>query len=132
MINETRSPTLAREVSRWEIVGLAVNDVIGSGIYLLPAAAAALLVPSSIWGVILAGCAVALLVLCFVEAASYFDETGSGYLYTREAFGAFIGFEVGWMTWLARIASVAALMAGFSLATTYLWPAAEGGWVRIM
>ncbi len=126
------SPTLVRAVSRWQIVGLALNDVIGSGVYLLPAAAAALLGPASVWAVALAGMAVALLVLCFAEASSYFDEPGGAYLYTREAFGAFAGFEVGWMTWLARIASVASLSAGFALATSFLWPAAGAGWPRAL
>jgi len=123
---------LVRAVSRWEIVGLAINGVIGSGVYLLPAAAAALLGAASIWAVVLAGLAVALLVLCFAEASSYFDEPGGGYLYAREAFGAFVGFEVGWMTWLARVASVASLSAGFALATSYLWPAAAHGWARAL
>ena len=104
--------------------------MIGSGVYLLPAAAAALLGVASIWAVLLAGFAVALLVLCFAEAASYFDQEGSAYLYTREAFGDFVGFEVGWMTWLARVASVATLSAGFALAVSYFWPAAAEGWVR--
>ncbi len=123
-------PGLVRAVSRWQIVGLAINDVIGSGVYLLPAGAALLLGPASIWAVLLAGATVALLVLCFAEAASYFDGTGGGYLYTREAFGEFVGFEVGWMTWLARIASVAALTAGFAQAVSFVWPAAAGGWER--
>ncbi|MGH7480973.1 MAG: APC family permease [Longimicrobiales bacterium] len=127
---ETSSPTLVRAVSRWEIVGIAMNDVIGSGVYLLPAAAALLLGPASVWAVVLAGAAVMLLVLCFAEASSYFDQPGGGYLYTREAFGPFIGFEVGWMTWLARVASVASLSNGFALATSFLWPAATEGWVR--
>src|SRR5688500_19172180 len=124
-------PTLKRAVSRWEIVGLALNDVIGSGVYLLPAAAAALLGAASVWAVLLAGFAVLLLVLCFAEAASHFDEPGSGYLYTREAFGAFIGFEVGWMTWLARIASVASLSHGFALALGSFCPAANAGLGRV-
>ncbi|HZD53540.1 MAG TPA: APC family permease [Woeseiaceae bacterium] len=123
-------PALVRAVSRWQIVGLAINDVIGSGVYLLPAGAALLLGPASIWAVVLAGLTVALLVLCFAEAASYFEGTGGGYLYTREAFGEFIGFEVGWMTWLARIASVAALTAGFAQAVGFVWPPAAGGWPR--
>jgi basic amino acid/polyamine antiporter, APA family len=124
------SPRLVRAVSRWEIVGLAFNDVIGSGVYLLPAAATALLGPASLWAVVLTGCAVGLLVLCFAEAASYFDEPGGAYLYTREAFGRFVGFEVGWMTWLARVASVASLSNGFALAVSYLWPVAGAGWPR--
>jgi APA family basic amino acid/polyamine antiporter len=80
--------------------------------------------------VALAGCAVALLVLCFAEAATYFDQPGGAYLYTRAAFGDFVGFQVGWMTWLARVASVASLSAGLALATSYLWPAAAEGWAR--
>ena len=124
-------PSLVRGVSRWQLVGLSINDVVGSGVYLLPAAAAAVLGPTSVWAVVLAGAAVGLLVLCFAEAASYFDEPGAGYLYTREAFGPFVGFEVGWMTWLARIASVASLSNGLALATAYLWPAAAAGWFRV-
>ena len=121
---------LERAVRRWQIVGYSLNDVIGSGVYLLPAAATALLGPASIWAVALAGTAVLLIVLCFAEAATHFREPGSGYLYAREAFGDFIGFEVGWMTWLARVASVASLSAGFAQALSYAWPAAEQGWGR--
>jgi len=126
------SPTLRRTVTRWEIVGLSINDVIGSGVYLLPAAAAALLGPASLWAVLCAGFAVMLIVLCFAEAGSHFDEAGSGYVYTREAFGDFIGFEVGWMTWLARVASVASLSNGFALALTFLWPGAIEGPARVV
>lgn len=121
------TPALRRVVSRWEIVAFSLNDVVGSGVYLLPAAAAALLGGASLWAVVAAGFAVLLLVLCFAEAASHFDRPGSAYLYTRTAFGELFGFEVGWMTWLARVSSVASLSAGFAQAISYLWPAAERG-----
>jgi basic amino acid/polyamine antiporter, APA family len=123
---------LVRAVTRWQIVGLSINDVVGSGVYLLPAAAAALLGPASIWAVVVAGVAVGLLVLCFAEASSYFDQPGGGYLYTREAFGPFVGFEVGWMTWLARVASVASLSNGLALAIAFIWPDASSGWPRAL
>ena len=84
---------LTRAVSRWEIVGLALNDVVGSGVYLLPAGAALLLGWVSVWAVVAAGAAVLLVVLCFAEAASHFDGPGSAYLYARTAFGDFVGFE---------------------------------------
>ncbi len=125
-------PTLKRVVSRWQIVALALNDVVGSGVYLLPAAAAAMLGPASLWAVALAGLAVLLIVLCFAEASSHFEGPGSSYLYAREAFGAFIGFEIGWMMWLARVASVASLSVGFALALGYLVPAATSGFGRTM
>jgi len=88
-----QSPGFLRVVSRWEIVALAVNDVIGSGVYLiLPVAAAALLGPASIWAIAAAGVAVLLIVLCFAEASSLFDSPGGAIVYTRAAFGDFVGF----------------------------------------
>jgi amino acid transporter len=115
-------------VSRWEIVALSVNDVIGSGVYLiLPVAAAQLLGPASVWAILAAGFAVLLLVLCFAEASSRFDEPGGAIVYTRAAFGDFVGFEVGWMTWIARISSIAGLSVFFARAVGYLWPGAKAG-----
>ena len=121
------TPGLRRTVGRWQLLGLSINDVVGSGIYLLPAAAAALLGPASVWAVLLAGVAVALLVLCYAEAASHFDRPGGGYLYAREAFGPFVGFEVGWMLLLTRVATAAALANGLAAAVTHAWPAAGSG-----
>lgn len=127
----TPRPTLRRAVGRWQLYGLSINDVIGSGIYLLPAAAAALLGPASLWGILLAGLAVSLLVLCYAQAASHFDQPGGSYLYAREAFGPFVGLEVGWMQVLTRIASAAALANGLAEAVTHFWPGAASGGARI-
>jgi basic amino acid/polyamine antiporter, APA family len=127
---------LLRAVSRWQIVALSVNDVIGSGVYLiLPVAAALLLVPASVWAILAAGFAVLLLVLCFAEASSLFDRPGGAIVYTQAAFGDFVGFEVGWMTWIARISSIAGLSVFFARAVGYLWPAAKSGvgqWATIV
>jgi len=109
---------------------MAINDVVGSGVYLLPATAAAMLGSASVWAVIIAGFAVSLLVLCFAEASSHFDQPGGAYLYTREAFGHFVGFEVGWMTWLARVAVLASLANGLVQAAAYFWPLVGHGWRR--
>ena len=76
-----------------------------------------------------------LLVLCFAEAGSLFDRAGGAYVYTRAAFGNFAGFEVGWMTWIARVASVAGLSVFFARAVGFLWEGARGGlgkWVTIL
>jgi amino acid transporter len=115
-----------RVVTRWEIVALALNDVIGSGVYLLPASAA-VLGPKSPLAVVFAGLAVLLVVLCFAEAASRFDEPGGGYLYAREAWGEFAGFEVGWMAFLTRVAVLASLSAGLAQVLGFLWPLARSG-----
>jgi APA family basic amino acid/polyamine antiporter len=117
-----------RAVSRWEVVAISVNGVIGSGVYLvLPVAAAELLGPASVWAILTAGFAVLLIVLCFAEAASLFDKPGGAYLYARAAFGEFVGFEVGWMTWIARTAAVASLSVFFARAVGYVWEGADHG-----
>jgi APA family basic amino acid/polyamine antiporter len=109
-------------------VALSVNDVIGSGVYLiLPVAAAQLLGPASVWAILAAGIGVLLLVLCFAEAGSLFDRAGGAIVYTRAAFGDFAGFEVGWMSWIARVASIASVSVFFARAVGYLWPAAKSG-----
>jgi basic amino acid/polyamine antiporter, APA family len=109
-------------------VALSINDVVGSGVYLiLPVAAAQLLGPASVWAILAAGFAVLLLVLCFAEAGSLFDKPGGAYVYTRAAFGEFVGFEVGWMTWIARVSSIASLSVFFSRAVGYLWEGANHG-----
>lgn len=121
------STGLVRAVGRWQIVGLSINDVVGSGIYLLPAAAALLLGGASLWAILAAGLAVTLLVLCYAQASSHFDQPGGAYLYAREAFGPFAGFLTGWMTLITRVTVAAALSNGLALAVSLFWPWAASG-----
>src|SRR6266496_2994822 len=68
---------------------------------------------------------VTLIILCFAEVSSRFDETGGPYLYASTAFGPIVGFEVGWLTWLARLTAFA---ANCNLMISYLgffYPAAN-------
>ncbi|HMB80210.1 MAG TPA: APC family permease, partial [Vicinamibacterales bacterium] len=61
--------------------------------------------------------------LCIAELSSRFDTTGGPYLYTRAAFGDFVGFEIGWMQWFSRATSQASIMAATAVALGYYWPA---------
>jgi APA family basic amino acid/polyamine antiporter len=121
------SPGLLRAVGRWQIVGLSINSVVGSGVYLLPATAFALLGPFSVWGVLAAGLTVSLLVLCYAAAASRFEQQGGSALYAQEAFGPFAGFQIGWATWLTRVATAASLSNGLADAIARFWPPAGTG-----
>ncbi len=122
------APGFLRAVSRLEVLALSVNSVIGSGVYLvLPVAAAQLLGAASIWAILAGGFAVLLIVLCFAEASSLFDRPGGAYVYAREAFGEFVGFEVGWMTWISRVTAVASLSVFFARVLGYVWEGADRG-----
>lgn len=124
---QTQGPALLRDVGRWQVVGLSINDVVGSGIYLLPAVAFAMLGSFSVWAVLLAGATVGLLVLCYAKASSYFDQPGGSYLYAREAFGPFVGFQIGWTIWLTRVTVAASLSNGLASAIERFWEPAAGG-----
>ena len=82
--------TLRRQLHRWDLTAIGVNQVIGSGIFLLPSAVAAQIGAWSIPAFVLAGVASMLVALCFAEVGSRFASTGGPYLYTRAAFGRFI------------------------------------------
>ena len=113
---------LVRAVGFWGLVAMCINAVIGSGVFLLPSESFKLLGPFSLWAPLIAAVPVFILVLCFAEAASHFTEPGGAYLYARTAFGDFIGFETGWMNWIARVTSLASLSNGFVVSLARLFP----------
>lgn len=122
-----RSAELVRTVGFWGLVAFCINAVVGSGVFLLPSETYALLGPFSLWAPILFALPVFVLVLCFASAAAHFSAPGGPYLYAGTAFGDFVGFETGWMNWLARLTSLAALANGFVVTVARVWPAAGEG-----
>jgi basic amino acid/polyamine antiporter, APA family len=116
------SEKLVRAVGFWGLVAMCINGVVGSGVFLLPSESFSLLGPFSLWAPALFAIPVLIFALCFAEASSYFTAPGGAYLYSRTAFGDFIGFETGWMNTLARITSLASLSNGVVLAAAHLFP----------
>jgi APA family basic amino acid/polyamine antiporter len=126
------STTLIRTVGFWGLVLMCINAVIGSGVFLLPYESYKLLGPISLWAPLLFAIPVFILVLCFAEAASHFDQPGGAYQYARTAFGDFVGFETGWMNWLARVTSLASLSNAFVLSLGLLAPTLAAGAPRAL
>jgi len=122
------SASLKRSLSLSAVVALGINGVIGQGIFLLPGLAAGLMGPASLVGVVLGAGLCFLIALCFAEVGSRFSDTGGAYVYAREAFGDFVGFEVGWMTCCVAVISWAALANGFTLVLGHFVPAVTEGW----
>ena len=79
------TPTLKRELGRWDLTAIGVNQVIGGAVFALPAALAASVAAWSPWMVGAIGVASMLIALAFAEVSSRFDATGGSYLYTRVA-----------------------------------------------
>ena len=114
---------LLRAIRRWDLVALVVNGVIGAGIFGLPSEVFRRIGGWSLVAFLACGVVVSLIVLCFAEVSSRFSGTGGPYLYARAAFGPLVGFEVGWLMWIARITAFAAncnLLIGY---LGFFWPA---------
>jgi len=99
---------LPRKLGTWGIWLLVVNGLIGAGIFGLPSGASELAGDYSVW--IYAFCALLMVpvILCFAEAGSYFKGTGGPVRYGTEAFGPFLGFQSGWLYYVARLISFSA------------------------
>jgi basic amino acid/polyamine antiporter, APA family len=128
--SETAAPTLRRELGRWDLTAIGINQVIGGAIFLMPAQVATEIGAWSWVGFVLAGLASLLVALCFAEVGSRFEGTGGPYLYTRAAFGSFVAFEVGWIQWFTRASSQASVANGIGVALGFYFPAMEAGMGR--
>lgn len=128
---EPAAAGLIRGIRRWDLVALVVNSVVGAGIFGLPARVFALAGVYSVAAYLLCAGLVVLIVLCFAEVSSRYDATGGPYLYARHAFGPLLGFQMGWLLWLARVTAFAALCNLWVDYLAFFWPGAtaERAWV---
>jgi basic amino acid/polyamine antiporter, APA family len=122
---------LRRELGKWDLAAIGINQVIGSAVFILPSQVAAQLGNWSPIAFLAVGLASLLVALCFAELGSRFEGTGGPYLYTRAAFGRFIAFEVGWMQWFTRVTGQAAVVNAIALALGFYWPVITGGVGRV-
>jgi amino acid transporter len=118
-IEHASGPSLIRVMGRWSLTAVIVNGVIGSGIFGLPSVIAALTGAWSPLAVLIAGACIFLVLLCFAEVGSRFDQAGGPYLYAREAFGPIVGFQIGWLLVATRLLGCAAAL---NILVDYLTP----------
>ena len=116
---------LVRGIRRWDLVAIAINGIIGAGIFGLPAKVYSLIGTYSIIAFIVCALVVALIIVCFAEVGSRFDDTGGPYLYAREAFNPAVAFEIGWLIWLARVTAFAANCNLLINYLAYFWKSAS-------
>jgi APA family basic amino acid/polyamine antiporter len=101
-----------RKLGFWTAVALVIGNMIGSGVFLLPASLAAF------GGLSLAGWVVSatgsvLLAIVFARLARAYPSAGGPYAYTRRAFGDLPGFLVAWGYWISVWSANAALAVAF-------------------
>lgn len=121
--SNTEQQPKAAKMGFISLILFGINAIIGSGIFLLPSTGMKLFGPASIlvllFDAVLAFC----IAICFAECASYFKETGGAYVYAREAFGRFVGYEVGFVTWAIWIIAEGTMYTAFATALGGIFPA---------
>ena len=116
-------PALVRDLRRTDLVALTVNNVIGAGVFTMPAALAAGAGRASLVVLLLTIVLAAMMALCLAEVASRFDRTGGPMIYASEAFGRNAGFVVGWLMFLSRLSAFGAIAVVMLDYGAGLWPA---------
>jgi amino acid transporter len=125
-------PGLIRAIGPWALTAFAINATVGAGIFGLPARIHALVGNYSVLVILLCALLIALIALCFAELGSRFDRTGGPQLYTAIAFGPVCGFAVGWLVWISRAASIAAISNLLVDYSAGLWPLLNGPQLRVL
>src|ERR1700675_857055 len=67
---------LVRGIRRWDLVALLINNIIGAGIFGLPATLFALAGTYSLLAFVACAFAIAIVALCFAEMSNRFTEAG--------------------------------------------------------
>ena len=110
----------ARQLTLFDCFGLGINGVIGSGIFILPAALQRRAGGMSPLAWLAVGGLCTLIALSFAEAAARTDKSGGPYRYAVDAFGPLIGFAVGWITMVSSLLGYAAVARGFAEHAAFL------------
>ncbi len=97
---------------------LVVGNMVGSGVFLLPAVLA-MYGSYSLWGWMFSTVGALALAWVFSDLSRRSPQEGGPYAYSRDAFGDFAGFLIAWMYWISIAAAVAAISVAF---TSYLVP----------
>jgi APA family basic amino acid/polyamine antiporter len=62
-----------------------------------------------------------------------FPKAGGPYIYSREAFGDFVAFQMAWSYWVGAWAGNAAIATAFVSALSYFWPIlAHNNWLAFL
>jgi APA family basic amino acid/polyamine antiporter len=116
-LRQQPTDALPRVLGFWDIVGIVIGGVIGSGIFIVPASIAAgvqyplLILTVWIVGGILCFCGA----LAFAELGAAFPHAGGMYVFLREAYGPLIAFLFGWTLFLViDTGAIATLAVAFS------------------
>lgn len=106
--------SLHRSLGPIQLTLLGIGAIIGTGIFVLTAAAAQKAGPGMMWSFVIAGSVCAVAALCYSELASMAPVSGSAYTYTYAVMGELLAWCVGWALILEYAVAASAVSVGWS------------------
>jgi APA family basic amino acid/polyamine antiporter len=122
--SEAGAPKLKRELGQGMSTALVIGNMVGSGVFLLPASLAGVVLVSgsgSLLAWVLGGIVAMLLASVFANLGRAYPKTGGPYAYSRRAFGDFVGFQMAWGYWIAAWVGNAAITVAFVAYLSVFW-----------
>lgn len=101
----------SQKIGLWTLVTLVTGNLVGSGVFMLPATLAAF-GSLCIGGWVLTSIGAILLSFVFAALSARRPKTGGPHTYVEDAFGKSAGFYVAWGYWVLSWVSNAALVVG--------------------
>ena len=124
---------LKKEISLFMATMLVCGNMIGSGVFMLPATLAQVSGPlSTIIAWILTTLGSILIAVSFANLGSKYPSTGGAYQYTKEAFGEFAGFLSAWLYWNGSWIGNAAIIVAIASYSTAIIPALNNPLISII
>ena len=109
----------------------AMNLSIGSGIFALPAAVAAVIGAQAVYAYLACGAVLILVLLCYAELGSTTTRSGGGYAYLSRAYGPYWGFVAGVLLWFGfGVMANAAIAAALADSVASVVPLFRAPWAR--
>src|SRR6201994_1337270 len=114
IIATAEKKSLHRSLGPIQLTMLGIGAVIGTGIFVLTAAAAQKAGPGMMISFIIAGSVCAVAALCYSELASMVPVAGSAYTYSYAVMGELVAWLVGWALILEYALGASAVAVGWS------------------
>jgi len=121
----SNSAPARHKLGLWMLTALVAGNMIGSGIFLLPASLASYGSISLLSWIFTCAGAI-LLALVFAKLSTVMPRIGGPYAYCREAFGDFVGFQMAYNYWIALWVGNAAIAVAFTGYLGFFWHGLAG------
>ena len=105
-------PGFRRALGLLATVALVVGNMVGTSVYTLPASLAAETGPLGILAWVLTAIGYFFVALVYASLGARYPRTGGPYIYAREAFGDFAGFQTVWAYWVSAVIGNAGIVTG--------------------